>query len=103
MITTRNTVVLESRNALDTPIIAELFRHYVDFLAPWYDLNDSQNTFGTIVPIHSLECPVLFRALIAFAASHCNRISGRFPGIGAIYHAECVRGLLHAIDDIKPE
>jgi hypothetical protein len=27
--------------ALEDQLIATLFRHYIDFLAPWYDLNDS--------------------------------------------------------------
>jgi hypothetical protein len=36
--------------ALKNQVIASLFRHHIDFLAPWYDLNDSQSLFGTLVP-----------------------------------------------------
>jgi hypothetical protein len=27
--------------ALSNPIVAKLFAHYIDVLAPWYDLNES--------------------------------------------------------------
>ncbi|PMD66234.1 uncharacterized protein K444DRAFT_166969 [Hyaloscypha bicolor E] len=36
--------------ALKNQVIASLLRHYIDFLAPWYDFNDSQSLFGTLVP-----------------------------------------------------
>ena len=99
----RETVSCKPQEALQNSVIARLFRHYVDILAPWYDLNDSQNMFGTVVPIHALDNPVLFKALIAFSARHNNRVSGESPGVGAIYHAECVRDLLVVMHDIKSE
>jgi len=91
------------QEALQCPRVAGLFRHYVDVLALWYDLNDSQSLFGTVVPIHALKNAVLFKALIAFSACHENRISGNAQGIGTVYHAACVRDLLAAMHDIQPE
>ena len=73
---------------------ARLFRHYVDHLAPWYDLNDSHNLFGTSVPARALSNSVLFKALTAFSACHQHRVSGRVPGLGQVYHAACVKDLL---------
>lgn len=84
-------------------MIASLFRHYVDFLAPWYDLNDSKNLFGTTVPTRALNNAILFKAIIAFAACHQHRVSGKLAGLGPVYHAACVNDLLAEIHDIHLE
>jgi hypothetical protein len=99
----RASVSCEPQEALQHPRIAKLFRHYVDFLAPWYDLNDSQNLFGTVVPLHALKNSVLFEALIAFSACHKDRVSGKEQGVGAVYHAACIRDLLEVMQEIRPE
>jgi hypothetical protein len=103
LVEARASVSCEPQEALQHSRIVKLFRHYIDFLAPWYDLNDSQHHFGTVVPLHAPKNPVLFKALIAFSACHENRISGKAQGIGTIYHAACVRDLLEAMQDIRPE
>jgi hypothetical protein len=90
-------VVLENR------AIATLFRHYIDFLAPWYDLNDSQNLFGSLVPQRSIDNPILFKAVISFSACHESRTPGRYQDLGHVYHAACVRDLLEILIDILPE
>ena len=89
--------------ALRNPVIASLFRHYVDFLAPWYDLNDSQNLFGRSVPVRALSNAVLFKALISFAACHQNRVSSSLAGLGPVFHAACVKDLLAEINNIDSE
>lgn len=89
--------------ALQNPVIASLFRHYIDFLAPWYDLNDSENLFGTTVPVRALSNAILFKALIAFSACHRHRVSGEAAGLGHVYHAACVKDLLVEMDDIHSE
>jgi len=89
--------------ALQNPLIAGLFRHYIDFLAPWYDLNDTQALFGTLVPTRSLHNSVLFRAIIAFSVCHQSRVTGNFLGLGPLYHAACVKDLLVVMDNIQPE
>ena len=100
---TKASVSSTPRVALQSPVIAELFRHYIDFLAPWYDLNDSQKLFGTLVPTRSLQNSILFRAIIAFSACHKSRVTGKFQGLGPLYHAACVKDLLAVMDNIKPE
>ncbi|RDL30161.1 uncharacterized protein BP5553_10439 [Venustampulla echinocandica] len=91
----------EPRSALNNPEIASLFRHYIDYLAPWYDLCDAENLFGTIVPLHALENPILFKALIAFSALHKTGVSGEMRGLGQAFHAACIRDLLHVIDNFQ--
>lgn len=89
--------------ALEDPLIASLFRHYVHVLAPWYDLNDAQNIFGTTVPSRALRNTVLFKALIAFSACHLNRTRKMEHYLGSIYHASCVEELLGALNDTSLE
>jgi hypothetical protein len=103
MIETHGSVASNPQVALQNTVIASLFRHYVDFLAPWYDLNDSHHLFGTTVPVRALSNAILFKALIAFAACHQNRVLGNLAGMGAIYHASCVKDLLAEIVNIHSE
>jgi hypothetical protein len=88
---------------LENPVIASLFRHYVDFLAPWYDLNDSQYLFGSLVPVRALSNAILFKALIAFSGCHRHRVSGKLVGLASVYHAACVKDLLAEMDNIHSE
>jgi Fungal specific transcription factor domain len=91
----------DPRSALNNPDISGVFRHYIDCLAPWYDLCDADNSFGTIVPLHALDNPILFKALIAFSAYHKSRISGKVQGLGYGFHAACVQDLLRVIDNFQ--
>lgn len=78
--------------------IASLFAHYIDALAPWYDLNDAQRLFGTVVPKAALECPVLFQAIIAFSASHRYKILGSSETMAMNFHAACVERMLRLVN-----
>jgi hypothetical protein len=89
--------------ALKNQVIASLFRHYIDFLAPWYDLNDSQTLFSTLVPQRAMNNPILFKAVIAFSACHESRTSGQYQGLGHVYHAACVRDLLEVLNEVHSE
>lgn len=91
----------DPRSALNNLAIATVFRHYIDYLAPWYDLCDAENSFRTIVPLHALENPTLFKALIAFSALHKTGVSGEMQGLGQVFHAACIRDLLHAIENFQ--
>jgi Fungal specific transcription factor domain len=91
------------REALNDPEIARLFAHYVDILAPWYDLNESSQVFGTTVTSHALHCPVLFKALIAFAATHWHKTFGESGDIAGAFHAACVGELLDSLEHLEPE
>jgi hypothetical protein len=90
--------------ALQHRTIATLFRHYIDFLAPWYDLNDSQNLFGTLLPQRAMQNSILFKAVIAFSACHESRTRpcDRYQELGHVFHGACVRDLLKVLDDVHP-
>lgn len=91
-------VNLDPREALDNSDLAEIFCHYINFLAPWYDLCESECPFGTVVPMRALETPVLFKALIAFSALHKCKIDDDGPGLGLAFHAACVQDLLKIVE-----
>lgn len=93
------------RLALENQVITTLFRHYIDFLSPWYDLNDSQSLFGTLVPQRAMSNPILFKAAIAFSACHVSRTSdgSHYQELGHEYHAACIRDLLEVLNDVRLE
>lgn len=77
--------------------IARLFAHYIATLAPWYDLNDPQRTFGTTVPETALQTPILFKAIIAFSSCHWSRVSGSGNEIASLFHEACVSDFLQSM------
>ena len=89
--------------ALQNLQVSQLFQHYIDVLAPWYDLNDLDSNFGTVVPFHALTNPVLFKALIAFSGSHRCRVYKELREIAHSFHAACVQELLLSINSIELE
>ena len=85
--------------------IAGLFAHYISVLAPWYDLNDPNCTFAFVVPKAALKKPILFKAIIAFSASHLHQTTGTHVEAATIFHAACVTELLDfmSIPDVRPQ
>lgn len=83
--------------ALLNPIIANAFSHYVEFVAPWYDLTDSRSTFSATVAVRALDFPVLFRAMIALACCHLSVISNQSEEFGFAFHAACVEDLITVV------
>lgn len=55
------------------------------------------------MPLHGLENPILFKALIAFSACHKYRTCGNMQGVGPAFHAACVRDLLNAMNHVLSE
>ncbi|TAQ89044.1 hypothetical protein B7494_g2634 [Chlorociboria aeruginascens] len=90
---------LSPRAALEDPGISQFFSHYIRTIAPWYDLNDSTNTFGIIVTACALDFPVLFRAIIALSSSHWLKMVGSSQEIAFAFYAACVEDLLKALDN----
>lgn len=97
----RDIVISDPRSALSNPDVSKIFRHYVDQLAPWYDLNDAESCFGIIVPQHALDNPLLFKALVAFSAHHLSIVTGEVCGLGLAFHAACVEDLLAVMDNFQ--
>lgn len=81
--------------ALKEPSNARLFQHYISSLAPQYDLSDTFQSFTKEVPRHALDNPLLFGAVIAFAAIHLSCTTAPSMREAAEQcHATCVRQLI---------
>lgn len=89
-------------DALRSPDVARLFRHYIDNLASWYDLNDKKRHFEDIVPVRARKNALLLSAILAFAAANIHYSSssdedslGRnMLDVADFYHLESVRKLI---------
>jgi hypothetical protein len=84
--------------ALCDPDVAKLLAHYIDVLAPWYDLNDPRRTFATIVPETAMQVPILFKAIIAFSACHWSKVNGACADFATVFHTACVVELLQSLE-----
>ena len=84
---------------LQSEEIAQCFEHYLKVLAPWYDLNDLDSSFRSIVGKRALWNSLLFSAVIAFAAIHQSK-TGRsaLKTVAEGYHTCCLR-LLIGLDE----
>lgn len=94
--------------ALQSPHVARLFRHYINNLAPWYDLNDRKRQFEDIVPIRARKNALLLSAILAFAAANLHYSSPadeerpkkeNLLDVAEFYHLESVRKLIEITGD----
>ncbi|KAF6810567.1 phytanoyl- dioxygenase [Colletotrichum sojae] len=85
----------DPRKALQNPLIARYFHHYISQISPWYDLSDSSSSFGTIIPEAALDNPLPFAAILAVAAVHTSQTTAPSAKAAAeFYHGHCVRLLI---------
>ncbi|OAL34976.1 hypothetical protein AYO20_05691 [Fonsecaea nubica] len=85
----------EPRVRLQDEEIAHYFAHYLKTLAPWYDLNDLDQAFKSIVGSRAQQSSLLLSAIIAFAAIHKSRTSHDVPkSLPEKHHAHCLRLLI---------
>ncbi|KAI1201986.1 hypothetical protein F5X97DRAFT_271785 [Nemania serpens] len=90
----------DPRKALESLELANYFRRYINNVAPWYDLSDSQCCFSTEVPVIALDEPLLFYAIIALSAVYVSQTT--VPSartIAEAYHTRCIRRLI----ELNPE
>ena len=86
--------------AVEDDVVAQYFAHYIESLAPWYDLNAHGDPFGIRIPLEALSNPLLFSAIIAFAASHLSKTSQQSASTAAsFYHGKCVSMLIDLADE----
>ena len=92
-------IIKEPLVELQNDEIAGCFEHYLKVLAPWYDLNDLDTTFRSVVGRQALHSRLLLSAIIAFAAIHQSK-TGRaaLRSLTERFHARCVL-LLIALDE----
>nr|CAD21260.1 related to ARCA protein [Neurospora crassa] len=87
---------------IEDPVEAELYRHYVQSLAPWLDLCDPLRSFETIVPQNAANFPLLLKAIYSFSARH-KTLTGYFDSVRCSeYYDECLtelRDVLAAYDE----
>nr|XP_036586075.1 phytanoyl- dioxygenase [Colletotrichum truncatum]KAF6796266.1 phytanoyl- dioxygenase [Colletotrichum truncatum] len=94
----------DPRSALQNPSVARYFYHYITNLAPWYDLSDSLQLFGTNLPETALENPLPFAAILALSAVHISQTTAPSARAAAeFYHGHCVRLLIELKDDEDDE
>ncbi|KAE8354412.1 hypothetical protein BDV28DRAFT_147143 [Aspergillus coremiiformis] len=93
---TEYTSTKDPEKALQDPRIAEIFRHYVEHLAGWYDLNDAKRHFGDMVPCRARKNPLLLSAILAFAAASqsSSYLKRDLWHLAESYHLESVQALL---------
>lgn len=79
-----------------------MYHHYISKLAAWYDLSDSDRNFAKRVPQEALSQPLLFNAVIAFAAIHLSRTTSpslRLLHVAERHHSRCVDLLIGLSDE----
>ena len=83
-------------HALQDPRVANVFRHYINHLAGWYDLNDNRRHFKDAVPVRARRNPLLLSAILAFAAANLNRTLAEsdYLEFAEYYHYDSVRRLI---------
>ncbi|TKA27069.1 hypothetical protein B0A50_05260 [Salinomyces thailandicus] len=82
------------------PQNARLFHHYIHKLASWYDLSDATRSFAQRLPQDALSRPLIFHAVIAFAAIHLSRTTT--PSLrtkAERHHTRCVQILITLTND----
>ncbi|KAI0407054.1 hypothetical protein F4802DRAFT_612678 [Xylaria palmicola] len=88
------------RKALESSELANYFHHYIEHVAPWYDLSDVLCCFSIEVPRIALDEPLLFNSVIALSAVHISRTTAPSAGtVAETYHTRCIRRLIN----LEPE
>jgi hypothetical protein len=82
--------------ALQDLQVANVFRHYINHLAGWYDLHDNRRHFKDAVPVRARHNPLLLSAILAFAAANLNRTlaDSDYLEFAEYYHYDSVRRLI---------
>lgn len=85
----------EPRHVLRQEQAAQLFEHYLQVLASWYDLNDLDCGFARVVGREAQKTQLLLNAVLAFAAIHkCRTGQSSLKELGDMYHNRCLRLLI---------
>ncbi|KAH8422528.1 uncharacterized protein LDX57_000282 [Aspergillus melleus] len=95
------------REALKHTQVAERLRHYIFFLADWYDLHDAQRHFRITVPSLAQTNPLLLSATVAFSAAsqYCADSStpreqkAHHREVAEAYNAESIEMLITATEN----
>lgn len=79
---------------ITNPQDAMLFRHFIQKLAPLFDMCDDERHFARVVPRRAVFCPPLMNAMLAASAKHLSRVSN-FDGLAVDeHHQNCINTLI---------
>ncbi|OAP58668.1 hypothetical protein AYL99_07758 [Fonsecaea erecta] len=106
-VTSSASVVAIEAPRLKDRVEALLFRHYVENLAPWFDVTDPQQHFQIHVPERALESNVLLDAILALSALNIGRLPRTEltqyvdvdPVLSEVYHTRCIGKLISLMND----
>lgn len=78
----------------------ELIVYFVQHLAAFFDLCDSNHYFKLAMPERAALCPALLNAICAASARHLSRTADLDPMIAVQYHQKALQYLIPAINNI---
>ncbi|KAF2460283.1 hypothetical protein BDY21DRAFT_280367 [Lineolata rhizophorae] len=73
---------------------ARLLRHFIDNVAPFFDLCDPRRHFQITIPQRTTTCPTLLNAILAASASHLCQFAQFDSLVANFYVQECLQQLL---------
>ncbi|KAK9311084.1 hypothetical protein V1524DRAFT_412068 [Lipomyces starkeyi] len=76
---TQTPPVIEPGEHLQNLETTRLFKNYIDEVAGWLDMFDSERHFGTTIASLSIYCPALFYSLLAISSRQLERIDPHHP------------------------
>ncbi|KAE8151345.1 hypothetical protein BDV25DRAFT_128867 [Aspergillus avenaceus] len=89
--------------AFEYTLVAEIFCHYIEHLASWYDLNDAMRHFEDIVPCRARKKSLLLSAILAFSAASLSSddLKQDLWDLAGSYNLESVRASLRLTENIQ--
>ncbi|KAI5925576.1 hypothetical protein F4810DRAFT_708526 [Camillea tinctor] len=79
---------------------ANLFTHYINHIAPLFDLCDHERHFAYFVPQRAPSCPLLLNAIMAVSAKHLSRKGQMDPLVVDKYYQNCLKTLIPALSSV---
>ncbi|CAF9935383.1 hypothetical protein IMSHALPRED_010209 [Imshaugia aleurites] len=78
---------------------SRLLQHFIQNLAPWFDVGDSRRHFTKIAPSMSASSPLLMNAILAVSALHLSRVSDLDTYEAVRYHGRCIGLMVPMLND----
>ncbi|KAK5958101.1 hypothetical protein OHC33_001291 [Knufia fluminis] len=94
-----STVYNTSNRWLTTAEEASLFRHFLEGLGPWFDMNDDEKTFTRELIRKAPTSPILLTAILALASRHLATVSSFDSKIADHYSEECTTEMISCLNN----
>ncbi|OCK98310.1 uncharacterized protein K441DRAFT_543991, partial [Cenococcum geophilum 1.58] len=66
------------------------FRHYIENLAPLFDVCGQQQPFTLVVPRTAASSPMFLKAILAHSSHHISRVTNSDHSLPLQYQEECL-------------